>query len=146
MFRFKTYLAVIVAGLSFGASGLQAATQPQTFTVCTGNPVPQSWFIVSYLWLDVCRIPSVPQYNGNVANVNAFVMTPLPAVIPTPIDTTPTPWLYDVVPGPTTSLTLFRTNNQKQQLCKVSMTTTAASFACADVVPTILSLADLLKK
>jgi len=135
-YRYLSVLAVIV---SIGFECL-AATQPQTLTMCDTNPVPPGWIIVKLIYTDNCRSDIRGHYG---TNTNTLVLQPIPDIVG--MAGMVTPWVYQIVPGAGTP-TFIRFNSQKHQICKVSLTATTASFACADVIPVNLSLADLLKK
>jgi hypothetical protein len=111
-----------------------AATQPQTLTVCMSNRVPDGWLIIKEFKSDSCA----PGFNNGV---NTMTITPVPEVI-----SDAGPWKYQTMTNANGTLTLFRSNALTQQLCKVSMTGTVASFACADVTASIITLPELLKR
>jgi hypothetical protein len=118
--------------------GARAASQPQTITICRTSVIPTGWLIIKEIdSRDCSRNPLT-----NTGSPNAYVITPTPQVIMT----SPSPWSYQLIAATTSGLTVFRWNSQTQQLCKVSVSAGAASFACADVAASVITLPELLRR
>jgi hypothetical protein len=130
----RLFLSVLLALLLVGAADGLAATQPQTLTVCMSNRVPAGWLVIKEFISSTCA----PGFNNGV---NTMTITPVPDVIGDA-----GPWKYQIMTNTSGALTLFRSNSATQQLCKISISAGAASFACADVTASVISLPELLKR